>query len=162
MRRVEDEQFEQIKPYFEQAVEEAKRATCLRAKCGSVIVSQAEIIGRGFNAPPLGDESQRFCKVEFDTMSKPKYDKTCCVHAEWQAVIDACRTNANKLAGSVLYFMRIDDDGGFTDAGRPFCTTCSRLSLESGVGEFALYNSHGADIYTTNEYNQQSYAPYRR
>ena len=160
MRRVEREAFQTIKPFFEQAAEVAANATCLRAKCGSVIVKNSVVIGKGFNAPPLDDESQRLCSVDMDTTARPKYDKTCCIHAEWRAVLDACKTNADKLAGSVLYFMRIDDTGEFTDAGDPFCTTCSRLTMEAGIAEFALYNDKGADIYPLDEYNQKSYESY--
>ena len=160
MRRVEGEDFQTIKPFFEMAADIAQNATCLRAKCGSVIIKDSVIIGRGFNSPVLEDENQRLCEVEMNTSAKPKYDKTCCVHAEWRAVLDACKTNADKLAGSVLYFMRIDDEGGFTDAGDPYCTTCSRFTMEAGVEEFALYNSNGADIYPLGEYNQKSYENY--
>jgi deoxycytidylate deaminase len=160
MRRVEGEDFLTIKPFFEMAADVAKDATCLRAKCGSVIIRDSIIIGKGFNSPVLEDEAQRLCEVEMNTSLKPKYDKTCCVHAEWRAVLDACKTNADKLAGSVLYFMRIDDEGSFTDAGDPYCTTCSRFTMEAGVKEFALYNDEGADIYALSEYNQKSYENY--
>lgn len=160
MKRIEGEEFQAIRTFFEKAAEVAKDATCLRAKCGSVIVKNAVVIGEGFNSPALNDENQRLCSADMDTSIKPKYDKTCCIHAEWRAVLDACKTNADKLAGSVLYFMRIDEDGNFTDAGDPFCTTCSRLTLEAGVEEFALYNSDGADIYPLAEYNSKSYATY--
>lgn len=160
MRRVEGEEFQTIKPFFEAAADTAKDATCLRAKCGSVIVKDSVIIGKGFNSPALDDESQRLCSADMDTSIKPKYDKTCCIHAEWRAVLDACKTDADKLAGSVLYFMRIDAAGNFTDAGDPFCTVCSRLTMESGVEEFALYNNEGADVYTLDEYNSKSYESY--
>lgn len=160
MRRVEGDEFQAIKPYFERAASVAKDATCLRAKCGSVIVKNAVIIGEGFNSPALNREDQRLCEADMDTSIKPKYDKTCCIHAEWRAVLDACKTNADKLAGSVLYFMRINEQGEFTDAGDPFCTVCSRLTMEAGVGEFALYNNEGADIYPLDEYNQKSYEAY--
>lgn len=158
MQRIEGPEFETIRPFFEQAAEAARDATCLRAKCGSVIVKNSVVIGSGYNAPPLGDESQRYCTDDMDYSLKPKYDKTCCVHAEWNAVIDACKTNADKLAGSVLYFMRIDENGNFTDAGEPYCTTCSRFTMQAGVAEFALYNNDGADIYSLHEYNSVSYA----
>lgn len=160
MRRVEDTEFMAMRPYFEQAANIAINATCLRAKCGSIIVKDTVVIGKGFNSPALDDEAQRLCSVEMDTTVRPKYDKTCCIHAEWRAVLDACKTNADKLAGSVLYFMRIDAEGNFTDAGEPFCTTCSRLTMEAGIGEFALYNNEGADIYPLAEYNQKSYETY--
>ena len=160
MRRVEGEEFLAIKPYFEMAANVASGATCLRAKCGSVIIKNSIVIGEGFNSPALDHEDQRLCEAEMDTSSKPKYDKTCCIHAEWRAVLDACKTNANKLTGAVLYFMRIDESGAFTDAGDPFCTVCSRLTMEAGVAEFALYNDNGADIYPLDEYNKKSYEAY--
>lgn len=148
--------------YFKAAAAEAERATCLRAKCGSVIVSKSGVVlGGGYNAPPLGDESQRRCEAEFDLARKPKYDKTCCVHAEWNAVIDVLKNApADELVDSRLYFMRVDENGEFTDAGEPYCTTCSRFTMQAGVAEFALWNSGGVDIYTLPEYNRMSYEYY--
>lgn len=144
--------------YFQLAADEAKLATCLRARCGTVIIARnAQVIGRGHNSPPLEDEGQRTCNLEWDLSVKPKYDKTCCIHAEWNAVIDACKTNAQKLIGSTLYFMRVDENGDFTDAGDPFCTVCSRLSLQSGIEYFALWNSTGIQRYSTRDYNLKSY-----
>lgn len=160
MKRLEGDDYQAIKLFFEKAAEVAKEATCLKAKCGSIIVKDTVIIGEGFNSPALDNEAQRLCSADMDTTARPKYDKTCCIHAEWRAVLDACKTSADKLAGSVLYFMRIDEEGNFTDAGEPFCTTCSRLTMEAGVGEFALYNNEGADIYSLDEYNLKSYEQY--
>lgn len=161
MKRVENEEFQKIKCYFEAAGKVARSASCLRAKCGTVIIKEGFIIGQGFNSPALDDENQRTCNIEFNLSIKPKYDKTCCIHAEWRAILDACKTNPDKISGATLYFMRIDDDGDFTDAGEPFCTVCSRLSMESGVKEFALYNNNGADIYPSDEYNLKSYEIYK-
>lgn len=143
--------------YFKLASDVAKDATCTHAKCGSIIVSTDNIIiGRGFNAPPLNDESQRRCSFEPDNNIKPKYDKTCCVHAEWNAIIDALRNFPDKIIGSTLYFMRIDDSSAFTNAGSPFCTVCSRLALQSGIAKFGLWND-GPQIFDTDEYNKISY-----
>ena len=143
--------------YFLQAAETAKRATCHRAHCGSVIVSaDGMVVGRGFNAPPLGDESQRTCDNEYHSDKKPKSDKTCCVHAEWNAILNALRDYPDKVAGATLYFMRIDDDGQFTQAGDPYCTVCSRLALQSGIKTFGLWNS-GPQMYDTGLYNLKSY-----
>ena len=148
---------------FQEAAHEAEAALCYRAKCGSIIVAEdGEVIGRGHNSPPNDDESQRTCNKEWDLSIKPKYDKTCCMHAEWNAVLDACKTSPDKIGGSTLYFMRIDEDGNFTDAGEPYCTTCSRLTLASGVGYFAVWDGGRPKIYTTPEYNQKSYDFYLR
>jgi hypothetical protein len=145
------------KDYFEEARKVACKATCNRAHCGSVIVSRSgKIIGRGYNAPPLGDESQRMCDEIFDTTKKPKSDKTCCVHAEWNAIMDALKHFGKEVEGSTLYFMRVDESGAMTDAGDPYCTVCSRLALESGIAVFGLWND-GPDLIDTNKYNQRSY-----
>jgi deoxycytidylate deaminase len=157
MQRMTGTELEAIRPFFVAAATIAAEATCNRAKCGTVIVQDGEIIGQGYNGPALDDEASRTCDDEYDLSVKPKYDKTCCIHAEWRAILDACKHNADKIGGSVLYFMRVDDEGKFTDAGDPFCTTCSRLTLESGVGKFALWNAGGADIYDAAEYNKKSY-----
>lgn len=86
------------------------------------------------------------------------YVKTCCVHAEWSAVIDALKNaTGDGLDASRLYFMRANENGEFTDAGEPYCTTCSRFTMQAGVSEFVLWNDGGADVYTLPEYNQVSY-----
>lgn len=147
--------------YFKQAQAEALKATCNRAHCGAVIVSKdGQIIGRGYNAPPLGDESQRMCDAELDKSIKQNNDKTCCVHAEWNAIMDALKHRGDKIEGSTLYFMRVDDKGEFTEAGQPYCTVCSRLALESGVKTFGLWND-GPELFDTARYNQVSYDYYR-
>lgn len=146
--------------YFKEAANIAKKAMCHRAKCGSVIVSEdGAIIGRGFNAPPLNDESQRRCDIKYVNTKKPKYDTTCCIHAEWNAIIDALKNHPYEITGSTLYFMRIADDGSFTDSGAPFCTVCSRLALQSGVAKFGLWDN-GPKIFNTKEYNDLSYEFY--
>lgn len=149
------------KKYFEDAATVAKYATCYRARCGSVIVSKRNvIIGRGYNAPPLGDETQRTCDVEYHTDKKPKSDKTCCVHAEWNAIIDGLKNYPEEIEGSTLYFMRIAGDNSFTEAGDPYCTVCSRLALQSGIRWFGLWNG-GPQMIDTKKYNLLSYDFYR-
>lgn len=166
MRRIEQEpELKPLREYFKEAAYEARRATCLRAKCGSVVVSRSGVIlGRGFNAPPLGDESQRTCDAQWDLEKKPKYDKTCCVHAEWNAALDTLKNaSEEQIEESRLYFMRVDGrTGDWTDAGEPYCTTCSRITMQAGIAEFALWNHGGVDIYTLPEYNQISYSYYEQ
>lgn len=143
--------------FFKAAAKVARQATCYKAKCGAVIVQRGQIIGKGYNSPPNDDEENRMCEKEYDYSKKPKYDKTCCVHAEWRAIADALKNRPDEIKDSTLYFMRIDKNNNFTDAGEPFCTECSRLALDSGIKYFALWNKSGAKIYETQEYNQLSY-----
>jgi dCMP deaminase len=147
--------------YFTLAQEVANRATCNRAHCGAVIVAEnGRVIGRGYNAPPLGDESQRMCDVVLDKSIKQNNDKTCCVHAEWNAIIDALEHHADKVKGSTLYFMRTGEQGEFTGSGKPYCTVCSRLAMQVGIAQFGLWHDKPI-MFDTATYNQQSYAYYR-
>jgi deoxycytidylate deaminase len=142
--------------YMNEAAQLAKRALCLRAKCGTVIVKDGEIVGAGYNAPPLDKEENRTCLREFSP-GKPKYDRTCCMHAEWRAITDALKRNPDKLKGSQLYFTRVDEKGNIKKSGKPYCTVCSRLALDSGISEFLLWHEEGICSYPTDEYNKLSY-----
>ena|SRR3989344_620374 len=146
----------QHEEYFKIAGEEAKKALCLRDRCGSIIVSNGEIIGRGYNAPPKDDISQRRCEDEFKPSPKPKSDRTCCVHAEWRAILDAVR-NIKDISGSTLYFTRVDDGGNILMSGKPYCTVCSRFALDTGIKYFGLWHEEGIRLYETLEYNKLSY-----
>jgi len=124
--------------YINQAAEIALQATCERARCGCIIVENDEIIGTGFNSPPGEKESQRRCKNDKNTYDKKVTDKTCCVHAEQRAIMNALIDAPDKIIGSRLYFIRIDENGKPTHAGKPYCTICSKMALDAGVSEFVL------------------------
>lgn len=141
---------------MEKAAEVAEKALCFKAKCGAVIVKSGEIIGKGYNAPPLDEEENRMCGKEFGP-GKEKYDKTCCIHAEWRAILDAFKNNPEKIKGANLYFARIDGSGKIKKSGKPYCTVCSRLALDAGIGKFVLWHDEGICEYPTDEYNKLSY-----
>ncbi len=139
------------------AEEVAKSATCGRSKCGSVIVKDGEIIGGGFNSPAGNREDQRRCGVEKTSYHRKVTDKTCCVHAEERAIMDALRRNPEKISGAVLYFVRLDGEGKSKFSGQPYCTICSKLALDTGIAEFVLWHESGITAYQTDEYNDLSY-----
>lgn len=145
--------------FFRAAAEEAKKSLCLRDKCGAVVVLSDEIIGRGYSAPAGDDVAHRKCEVDvlkFAT-TKPKSDRTCCVHAEWRAIIAAVR-HRGTISGSTLYFTRVDSaTGEVLKSGEPYCTVCSRLALDTGVAQFALWHESGMTLYDTLDYNERSY-----
>ena len=147
--------------YFQKAAEQARLATCYRAKCGSVIVSKRGlIIGKGFNAPPLYDDKLRTCFVDWNLSIKPKFDKTCCIHAEWNAMIDAMKNHGNEIDGGALYFARVDENGELkVSSGKPHCTTCSRLALQTGLKTFGLWTGE-PKIWNVRDYNNESYNYY--
>lgn len=149
--------------WFKKAGRVATKALCLRAKCGAVIVSDGVVIGFGYNAPPVDDISSRKCLDEnYDRTRKPKYDLTCCVHAEWRAMIDALKNNEEKLWGAILYYVRLDDNSNIHRSGLPFCTVCSRLALDVGIAKFGLWHENEMMLYDTHDYNERSYAYHKR
>ena len=141
--------------YILRAAEVAKESTCLRSKCGSVIVKDGEIIGEGFNSPP-GNSSGR-CSCEKDSYHKKVTDKTCCIHAEQRAIFDALSNNSDKIKGAILFFIRLDPEGNISNAGKPYCTICSKSALDVGIKEFVLLYEEGLVAYETEEYNLLSY-----
>jgi len=119
-------------------------------------VKNGEVIGRGYNAPPGDREEHRVCGEVFP-VGKPKYDKTCCIHAEWRAIMDALKNHGEKVKGADLYFVRVDEEGVIKKSRKPFCTVCSRLALDTGLASFHLLHEEGIGRYETGEYNRLSY-----
>ncbi len=153
---VEVEEAEAIQ-WMNAAAESAKKALCLRALCGTVIIQDGKIIGSGYNAPPRDGIENRLCMVELESAGKPKYDRTCCMHAEWRAIMDGLAHNPEKMKNARLYFTRVDEYGNILKSGKPYCTVCSRLAFDSGIAEFVLWHEEGICVYDTEEYNKLSY-----
>ena len=107
MRIVSDREEKHGKLFMEACVTQALLSTCQRARCGSVIVSNGGIIGAGFNSPPGNKESQRKCICRKEDYNQKITDKTCCIHAEQRAIIDALKKNHRKIKNSQIYFSRI-------------------------------------------------------
>lgn len=158
MKILTDSEEQDATQWMHEAVKVAERALCLKARCGTVIVADGEIIGRGYNAPPLDNPAYRTCDKPKNAGGKPGYDQTCCLHAEWRAIHDAMRNHPEKLTGSKLYFTRIDTDGEIKKSGEPYYTVCSRMALDAGVTEFILWQERGMVFYLTDEYNALSYS----
>ena len=141
--------------YIEDAATAAAYACCFRSKCGSVIVKDNQIIGRGYNSPPL-DAKLEYC-LKDSLPADFKSDKTCCLHAEQRAILDALQKHPEKIAGSRLYFIRLDEQGQKKRSGDPYCTICSKFTLDAGISEFVLYREEGICVYDAVEYNELSF-----
>ena len=147
----------QAELFMQQAAEIAQKATCERSKCWCIIVKEGKIIGKGFNSPAQNLESQRRCHCDKAQYHKKVTDKTCCIHAEQRAILDALKSASDQLPGSDLYFIRLDQEGKITKAGEPYCTICSKMALEVGIKNFHLWHTEGIIAYDTEEYNILSY-----
>jgi pyrimidine deaminase RibD-like protein len=149
-----------IEQYIDEAKELAHQATCQRAKCGAVIVKAGEIIGRGFNSPPGNDEKERRCEIKKNEYDIKVTDKTCCMHAEQRAVMDALHHHPDQLEGSKLYFARYYPDGEQRVMGgkiQLYCTVCTKMMYDVGVAEFVLPHQNGICVYPKDEYLDQSF-----
>lgn len=144
--------------YLRLAEKEARSSTCKNARHGAVIVRGGRVIGRGFNSPPLDKKEFRTCLDEYPTpKEKVKFDRTCCVHAEWRAVMNALGNYPRSIERSRLYLVRLDEAGKIAKMDKAFCTTCSRIILDSGVGEFVTRHKKGVVLYPAGELNKLSY-----
>ncbi len=133
----------------------AKESVCSRSQCGSIIViNNIEVIGEGWNSRPCdvgGD-----C-VKDKVSDKFKSDRTCCVHAEQRAIMDALKRSSDKIEGSTLYFLRLDEKEEPAYAGEPYCTICSKMALDAGIKWFCLYQENGWVRFDTEYYNEVSF-----
>lgn len=145
----------EAKSYIELARKIAIGSTCLRSRCGSVIVKNRIILGAGYNSPPGNLRPTKCMKDQLPNNFKS--DRTCCIHAEQRAIIDALKHNSDQLPGSRLYFVRLDSEGQIRPSGAPYCTICSKLALEVGISEFVLIHNNGITVYPTKEYNELSF-----
>ena len=143
--------------FIEETITIAKSSTCERSKCGSIVVKDGEIIGKGFNSPPKDLESERRCNTEKNSYNKKVTDKTCCIHAEQRAMFDALKNSPEKLEGSTLYFIRLNNSDEASFAGKPYCTICSKMALDLGIKNFVLSHENAVTTYDTEEYNKLSY-----
>ena len=144
--------------WLSETVKIARQSLCQRAKCGVIIVKEQRIIGSGYNAPPLDSLKHKRCLKKVSLKIGFKSDRTCCVHAEQRAIMDALTNYPANLLGSRLYFIRLDLSGSPEPAGQPYCTICSKMTLDSGIAEFALWHKEGLKVYKTGEYNNLSFA----
>lgn len=145
------------KYFFKIAQEEAKKSTCLKRKCGAIVVKNNEIIGRGFNSPPGNIESQRRCRVDKSSLDKKVTDKTCCIHAEQRAILDVFKNTAD-FSDTTLYFTSINKKGERLISGKPYCTICSKFALEVGITRWVLEHKEGTVFYSAEEYNNISFS----
>ena len=146
----------QYERYMPILLSESRKSLCKRRMCGSIVVSQdATVIGRGHNSP-AGGEAPR-CLNDKSMYHSKVTDKTCCVHAEQRAITDALRCRSDLVRGANLFFCSFDSDGLPLSSGDPYCTICSKISLDVGIAKFILFHQDGWIVYDTDEYNKVSF-----
>lgn len=137
-------------------IEIAKMATCKRSKCGSIIVAdECVIIGEGYNSMPCNETGECFKDKLSPTF---KSDKTCCIHAEQRAIMNALENRwRDQIKGSTLFFIRLDENDNPKHSGEPYCSICSKMALDVGIANFVLWHKEGWTSYNTKEYNELTF-----
>jgi len=184
VRKIVDEELKLAQAYIGEAAKQALLSFCKRSRCGSVVVSRNGVIsGWGYNSPPgkfkPENEATPRCLCNKESYHKKVTDKTCCVHAEERAIINAI-SNISALQSvekpiiwttyyfglpssfqdelDKIYFTRINDNNEPIPSGKPYCTICSKLALDVGIKEFVLVHEDGVYAYSAEEYNELSYS----
>ena len=139
------------------AAQMAEGSRCKRSKCGSIVVQAGEVIGRGFNTPPQYNPEYCTCGNTYDTPKGFLYDRTCCIHAEQEAIRYAERNYPVRVVDARLYYAGLDGEGKLKPSRKPKCTVCSRMALHVGLVEFALYRADGIYVYSTQYYDKLSW-----
>jgi dCMP deaminase len=156
MRILENSEIDKAEIFFEEAKKEALKSTCYIRKCGALIVKNDIIRGRGFNSPPGNIKLEKCFKdlipVDF------KSDRNCCVHAEQRAINNALyEFIRQEINESTLYFTKLDKEENIIPVGKPDCTICSKLALDSGISKWVLLHDFGYAEYNAEEYNNISF-----
>lgn len=157
MRILTGEEAQESARWMQAAARVAEGSLCLRARCGSVIVKDGEIISHGYNAPPLDKIEARRCDRKHELAPTFRSDKTCCIHAEQRAIMEALKHSPANISGATLYFTRIDESSEILFSGTPYCTICSKMTLDAGIAEFVLWHEEGITTYEAGEYNELSF-----
>lgn len=146
MRFLEGAELEFAHEILNYAADVARKSPCEKSKRGVVIVKGREMIGEGFNGPPLGFT----CEPE-------KCKSICnayCVHAEENAIMDALK-KGNDIMNATMYHIKVKD-GKVNTSGDPCCPRCSALALQVGTLEFVLSHDQGVGLYPMDEFHRLS------
>jgi dCMP deaminase len=102
----------------------AQRGTCLRARCGCVIVRDNVLLSTGYNGAPKGAEQcdEDGCLIKEVKHADGHVSKHCkrTVHAEANAVLQAAK-NGVAIKDAALY------------CGMTPCRDCAMLIVNSGI-----------------------------
>ncbi len=120
--------------YLEIARAVSLRSPCLRVKYGAIIVKSDAIVSTGYNGPIRGGVNCYEVGCLKDVLNLPHgraYEYCPAVHAEENAIINAARTGASVLGGT-LYLYGVDAKTGKIVKSIP-CDRCKRAIINAGI-----------------------------
>ena len=121
------------------------RATCLRSRFGAVVVRDRVVLSSGYNgAARKVKDCLEFGVCLKDVAGAPHgggYDYCLSAHAEANAIVNAARSGANILGGT-MYIHGEDLKGNVVEATP--CTFCRRLMINAGIEKVVYRKSDGS------------------
>ena len=130
------------------AKEVASRATCFRMHHGAIIVNDDQIIATGYNGAPRKTkdclERNNCVRNELGILSGQRYEICRSVHSEQNAIINAARSGASLLDGTMyLYSVKIDEKGNEISFDAYPCFICKKMIINSGIKYLVTHQSDG-------------------
>jgi dCMP deaminase len=134
--------------YINIAKEAAARSTCYRARHGSVIVKDDQIISTGYVGAPRKTkdcfERGNCLRRELGIPSGHRYELCRSVHSEENAIVNAARSGASLLGGKLyLYSVKLDENGQDVAINACPCFLCKKLIVNSGITELFAHQADG-------------------
>lgn len=125
-----------------------RRSTCLRQRFGAIIVKDDNLLSTGYGGAARGTPNcHDLKKCIRETLSIPsgeRFELCRGIHAETNAILNASRSGANVLGGT-LYLFGETPEGMITEP-KP-CRICRRHIINAGIEEVVVPWRSGAKRY---------------
>lgn len=123
------------------AREVSRRATCFRARHGSIIIKDDQIISTGYNGAPRKTKDcldRGTClRSQLGIPSGQRYEMCRSVHAEQNAIINAARAGVSLLGGTMyVYSERVNSNNELEIIKAYPCFICKKMIINAGLKEF--------------------------
>ena len=130
------------------AREVAVRSTCFRARHGTVIVKDDQIISTGYVGAPRKTkdcfERNNCLRRDLSIPSGQRYELCRSVHSEQNAIINAARIGANVLGAKMyLYSVKLDERGQEIPVDAYPCFICKKIIVNAGIKELVSRQKDG-------------------
>lgn len=133
--------------YMNIAKEVASRSTCFRARHGSVIIKDDQIISTGYVGAPRNTkdclERNSCLRRDMGIPSGQRYELCRSVHSEQNALINAARSGSNLLNGRMyIYSVKLDGGKEVPIDAYP-CFICKKMIVNAGLSEVITHQKNG-------------------
>jgi dCMP deaminase len=119
--------------YFMAIAEQVSgRSTCVRRRCGAVLVKEKRILATGYNGVPAGlrhCEEVGCLREQLGIASGTHHELCRAIHAEQNAVVQAAR-HGSSIDGSIAYCTH-----------QP-CVLCAKILINAGIVEIVYRDSY--------------------